>query len=375
MGRSKTKGQKEKMKKKKVLFVVEAMGGGVFTYIVDLANELSNTYEMYIAYSTRRQTPENFKDYFNRDIHLIRVKNFTREINPQKDLAAFCELKRIASVVQPDIIHLHSSKAGALGRFAFDGRKLPVFYTPHGYSFLMTFNSSAKRKAYHLIEELCAKRKCTTISCSKGEHEETLKMTRRAAYVSNGINISQLQKMLDNVERVDHPFTVFTIGRINYQKNPDEFNEIAKRLPDVKFLWVGDGELRDRLTSPNIEITGWLDRKTALQKSLNGDVFILPSLWEGLPMSLLEAMYMKKPCIVSDVIGNRDVIHNGENGFVCNSTEEFVEAIHRAREGRKDLVEKAYQEVMNEYNTSVMAKKYSDIYALYSSQINGGGQN
>ena len=69
-------------KRKKILFIVEAMGGGVFTYIVDLANELVNIYDMYIAYAVRRQTPENYRDYFDGKVKLIEVKNFGRSINP-----------------------------------------------------------------------------------------------------------------------------------------------------------------------------------------------------------------------------------------------------------------------------------------------------
>ena len=56
--------------KKKILYIVEAMGGGVFTYIVDLANELVNKYDMYIAYAVRKQTPENYKDYFDKRIEI-----------------------------------------------------------------------------------------------------------------------------------------------------------------------------------------------------------------------------------------------------------------------------------------------------------------
>ena len=71
--------------KKKILYIVEAMGGGVFTYIVDLANELVNKYDMYIAYAVRKQTPKNYKDYFDKRIHLIEVKNFGRAINAKKN--------------------------------------------------------------------------------------------------------------------------------------------------------------------------------------------------------------------------------------------------------------------------------------------------
>ena len=348
--------------KKKILFIVEAMGGGVFTYIVDLANELVNEYDMYIAYAVRRQTPDNYKDYFDKRINLIEVKNFSRSINPIKDIKAFFEIKSIAKRINPDIIHLHSSKAGALGRIAFNGRKIPIFYTPHGYSFLMQNHSAMKRFIYKTVETVCSKRNCTTISCSVGEHQETLKLTKNATYVNNGINVEELQKLIDQVGLInDHPLTVFTLGRICYQKNPDLFNKIAENLPDVKFLWIGDGELRNKLTSPNIEITGWVKREDALRYSLRGDIFLLTSLWEGLPISLLEAMYMKKLCVVNNVIGNRDVIHNGKNGFVCDHVEDFVTGITFAGDQR-EYIDNAYQDVLNKYNTKVMATSYSKIY-------------
>lgn len=350
-------------KRKKILFIVEAMGGGVFTYIVDLANELVKTYDMYIAYAVRRQTPENYRNYFDKRIKLIEVKNFGRSINLAKDVKAFFEIKEIAGKVQPDIIHLHSSKAGALGRFAYNGKKIPLFYTPHGYSFLMKNHSAVKRLIYKTVEAVCGKRDCTTISCSEGEHQETLKLTRNATYVSNGIDVEKLERVLSEIEVPDHPFTVFTLGRICYQKNPVLFNRVAEAMPGVSFLWIGDGEMREELKAPNIEITGWLDRKTALEKSMSADVFMLTSLWEGLPISLLEAMYMKKLCVVSDVIGNRDVIENGRNGFVCDDVDGFVKAVREAQTvGTQILINAAYQDILSQYNTRVMAEKYSEIY-------------
>lgn len=111
--------------KKRILFIVEAMGGGVFTYIVDLANELADTYDMYIAYAVRKQTPQDYKDYFGKRVYVIKVKNFGRSINPTKDIRVFFEIKKIAKKVKADVIHLHSSKAGALGSFTFNGKDIP----------------------------------------------------------------------------------------------------------------------------------------------------------------------------------------------------------------------------------------------------------
>ena len=356
-------------RKKRILFIVEALGGGVFTYIVDLANELVKEFDMYIAYGIRKQTPEDYGRYFDEKIHLIKVDSFERSINPTKDLKAFSEIKKIANDVKPNMIHLHSSKAGAIGRVAFNryevnGKRVPIFYTPHGYSFFMRNHNSLKRTAYKLIEKACGKLNCTTISCSSGEHQESLKLNKRAVFVDNGINVQELEQLLDKIEAGKHPFTVFTLGRICYQKNPKLFNEIAEAMPDIEFLWIGDGELRDELKSGNIVITGWVDRQTALVKAMSADVFVLTSLWEGLPISLLEAMYMKKSCVVSNVIGNRDVIQNGINGFVCNDVDSFVSAIHKCKDRTdKDLTEKAYESILHHFNTRTMAKEYSLIYA------------
>lgn len=350
--------------RKKLLFIVEAMGGGIFTYIVELTNHLCDFMDVYIAYAIRPQTPENYKSYFDKRIKLIEVKNFTRSVRVIKDIKALFEIKRIARVIRPDIIHLHSSKAGALGRWAFNGKKIPLFYTPHGYSFLMMDCALIRRALFKLVETVSSKRSCTTISCSESEQKESLKLTRRAVCINNGINILELQKIVCSAKTdKSNSYTVFTLGRICGQKDPYLFNEVAMLLPDIHFLWIGDGELRNMLTAPNIEITGWVDREKAIKFALSADVFLLTSVWEGLPMSMLEAMYMKKVCIVSDTIGNHDVIHNGINGFVCNGAEAFADAILSVKEnGGQEFIERAFNEVLEKYNTDTMTRKYIDIY-------------
>lgn len=347
----------------KILYIVEAMGGGVFTYIVDLTNALSKHFDMYVAYAVRPQTPKNYQSYFDKNVHLIEVKHFRRSINPLSDVKSIFEIKQIARKVKPDLIHLHSSKAGAIGRVVFDGKNIPLFYTPHGYSFLMSDHSRVKRSFYYVVEKALAKRRCTTISCSAGEHEESLRLTQRAVYVNNGINTEEIDRVLSDVKKEEHPFTVFTIGRICPQKNPRLFNQIAASLPEMPFVWIGDGELRNELNAPNIRITGWIQRENVLKEVASMDAFLLTSLWEGLPISLLEAMYMKKVCAVSNVIGNRDVISDGENGFVCRTVEEFVKALKLAQNGQAEPIKtEAKRTVEQEYTVSVMKEKYQEIY-------------
>lgn len=351
---------------KKVLFVVEAFGGGIFTYISDLANELCNEYDVYIAYSFRDETPVDFKKYFDNKITLIHVDNFTREINLKKDIKAIFELKKIAKKIDPDLIHLHSSKAGALGRVAFLGRRMPMFYTPHGYSFLMPNVSRKKRFMYKEIEKLCSLSRCITIACSKSEYEVSLKITPKSEYVNNGINIEKLNKLITSPNEPEKGnLRVATLGRIAYQKNPKLFDKIARAFPNDEFIWIGDGDMKNVLTSRNIVITGWLDRQSAIRKMEESDVFLLTSRYEGLPMSLLEAMYMKKICVVSSVVGNKDVI-NKENGFLCENLDDYINVLGRIKSvDTRKQVEQARADILQEYNTESMAEKYKQIYRKY----------
>ena len=92
---------------------------------------MSKELDVIIAYSTRKQTPKDFEKYFDKNIKLIRVKNFTRNINPIKDIKAIFEVRKIIKDEKPDLIHMHSSKEGAIGRLAIWGKHAKLFYTPH----------------------------------------------------------------------------------------------------------------------------------------------------------------------------------------------------------------------------------------------------
>ena len=353
------------MRKKKILYFVEAFGGGVFTHLVNLTNELCDEYDIYIAYGLRKQTPKNFKKYFDKRIHLIKVQNYQRSISLLRDTKALLEMKRIANKVKPDIIHLNSSKAGILGRFLFRNSKVPVFYTPHGYSFLMADISNQKKAFYKLLEKAFAFKNIETIACSKGEYEITKELTSNATYVDNGINLKEFDGInMDHQTNFDH-LKIATLGRISLQKNPVMFNRIAESFPNVDFIWIGDGELRDKLTTPNIKVTGWVDNKTALNYLADTDIFTLTSLWEGLPMALLEAMYMEKLCIVSNVVGNNNVIHDGQNGYICDSVDDFIKkikSISTERYALTNLTKNAHTDVVNHYNSTIMANEYKKIY-------------
>lgn len=121
------------MKKKRILMVCEAFGGGVFTYVSQLCNDMVDDFDVYLAYSLRPQTPKNYADFLDQRVHLIEMKNVGVKglTNLKSDIAAIKELRQIEKDVQPDVIHLHSSVAGGLGRLAYKGKNNTVIYTPH----------------------------------------------------------------------------------------------------------------------------------------------------------------------------------------------------------------------------------------------------
>lgn len=353
---------------KKILHIVEAFGGGIFTMLNDLSNSVCNEYEVVIAYSVRKETPPNFEKLFDKKIKFIEVKNFTRNINFIKDIKTLKELKKIIKEEKPDIIHLHSSKAGVLGRFIVSGKKYKMLYNPHGFSFLKQDDSKFKRICYRTIEKMMTiiNPKCAIVGCSQGEYEEAKKLSKNSICINNGINIKELEEKTKKLQKHETDFKnlkICTIGRIGYQKNPKLFNEIAESLPNNKFTWIGDGELKNELISPNIKITGWKDKEKVLEELNKNDIFILTSLWEGLPIALLEAGYMKKLCVVTNVIGNRDVIKNNENGYIFNCTDEIIKKINKINNIEYyKLTKTIKKDIKENYNMQIMINKYKKVY-------------
>lgn len=358
------------MEKKKILMVCEAFGGGVFTYVSQLCNDIVDTFDVYLAYSLRPQTPQNYRDFLDKKVHLIEMKNVGVKglKNLKNDIAAIKELRKMEKDIRPDVIHLHSSVAGGFGRIAYAGKENTVVYTPHGYAHIL-MGTGKKSKFYKLAEKILGNN-ALTLTCCESEDEEAKKFSKRTAYIETGVNLKDLAASLDGIVPVkNNKFTVFTLGRACVQKQPQLFNRIAELVSDAQFVWIGNGELENELTAPNIEVTGWKPRKEALAMAKGADAFILCSLGEAIAMSLIENMYIKKLILVSNTMGNKSVIHDGINGYVCNTAEEYANRIKEAMKTFPiELPKKAYQDVLDIYNTDIMKKKY---IAFYNDVIDG----
>jgi glycosyltransferase involved in cell wall biosynthesis len=314
----------------KVVHIIEALGGGVYSYFKDLSfffgeQSQKEGVETYIIYSGGRKEidPAKIRQEFSDKVTLIEVP-MVKQLSPAADLKSARMLYKELKKIKPDIIHLHSSKAGVLGRVAgfFLKGKKKMFYTPHGYSFLQADISNFNKTLYKFIEKYVPLfLGGSTIACGDTEHE-IAQSIGKSQLVRNGISIDSIKKFYKKPN--NSRLKIGIVGRITYPRAPWLFNEIALKFPDFDFVWIGDGELRHEITAPNITVTGWfMDPKEVLNNLSELDIYMQTSLWEGLPIAVLEAMALHKPVIATNVIGNKDIVVPNETGFLFNEVSEL----------------------------------------------------
>ncbi|MFI8377812.1 glycosyltransferase [Leeuwenhoekiella sp. NPDC079379] len=335
------------MNKLKVVHMVEALGGGVYTYFINLTHALAANpnIDLTVIYSDKRQeiNPDKIALDFHPNTTLVKIP-MLREISPIEDFKAFKQLRHVLNFIKPDRVHLHSSKAGILGRLAFLFTfqfNAKLYYTPHGYSFLRKDISTVKRFAFYSIEFLSQKLTGgTIIACGDTELNYSKKIGP-SLLVRNGINFENVPQELPQKSTLLKKVGI--VGRITYARNPSLFNEIALLHPNLQFIWIGDGELRHQLTASNIEVTGWFkDRSEGLCVLETIDVYLQTSLWEGLPIALLEAAARKIPIVATNIIGNKDIVANGKTGFLFNKASEFSSSIEKLKTAQnRDRIGKA----------------------------------
>lgn len=350
----------------KIVHVMECFAGGTFNFLVDLTSELSNEEHIVIYGINRENTPKNFKDLFNKNVKFIKWKTAQREMKPLKDVKALWELYTILKNIDNiDIIHLHSSKAGFLGRIVsfLLGKSKKTIYTPHAISFLRLDVSPKKRKIFIWMEKFASFFGGKIVACSQSEKDAIEEQgIKNVTFINNGIKPLQVEKKVNTSDKI----TIISVGRLSIQKNPKLFNDIALEFidnPNIQFIWCGDGELKSELTSPNIKCTGWIERKKLENYLANADIYLSTSLWEGLPLSVLEAMSIGLPVVLSDCVGNRDLVR--DNGFLYKDKKEATNNINELIENKELINKKGYNSktlMDNNFYIKNMAISYLNVY-------------
>ncbi|MBN1793648.1 MAG: glycosyltransferase family 4 protein [Candidatus Omnitrophica bacterium] len=274
-------------------------------------------------------------------ITCIEVPHLVREIHPLKDIVAFFYIFCLLKKFKPHIVHTHSSKAGILGRLAARMAGIrSIYHTIHGYGF-HPHQPFLLRKVLIACERIAAvvTTKLITVSLSDREVGLSEHIGKEAQYVTIPYGIKKndyfgsLEKggLRKRLHLPQEACLVGTIACFKPQKGLFDFVRAARRVcdntTDVAFIVVGDGALRNALqTAINacglerfFYLLGWRRDVKEILHAL--DIFVLSSLWEGLPIVFLEAMCASLPIVATDVGGSREVIQDGHNGFLVDSTD------------------------------------------------------
>lgn len=255
------------------------------------------------------------------------TQHLLREISPLHDLLCLQELRQALRRHKPDLVHLHSTKAGVVGRLAARSLGLPVIFTVHGWAFTDGV-SPWQAVLYRSIEKFMAPFSSRIIAVSEYDRQLAL-----AAGVGNASLITTIHNGMPSLTDIAANAThgknavprIIMVARFNSPKNHKDLLlalSVIKNEPWQLEL-VGDGELlaetkalASELGLANrVEFPGNCNDVPA--RLARSDIFVLVSNWEGLPLSILEAMRAGLPVVASDVGGVSEAVMAGETGFLA----------------------------------------------------------
>ena len=354
------------MDKMKVAHIVEPFSSGIITSIIHLSTGLTQ-HEHIVIHGTRtsQDNIDSVKSRFpDRTIFYV-WKSAVREISPLKDLMAAISLFNILLRIKPDVVHLHSSKAGAIGRpiARILGIK-KIIYSPQGAPFARKDVSKLTHWLYVKFEQILNAISGRIVCCCESETSLYQKSNMKATYVNNGIEITHRNRISSN-------HSIIRIGcaaLANTQKNPSWFNEIASNYinyKEIEFIWIGGGELSNTLSAPNIKVTGWESKKETSILLSSLDIYLSTSGWEGLPFSVLEAMEKGVCLLLSDCVGNKDLVIDNKNGFLFTTTQEAIEKLDDLVMNKSVIAQmgqKSRELCSKKFNATLMCEQFDKLY-------------
>lgn len=268
-------------------------------------------------------------------IDVLRVPNLVREVRPFQDLLAYRDLVRLFRSRRYDIVHTHTSKAGFVGRLAAAKAKVPiVVHTPHGHIFFGYFNTPLTRM-FTLMERHAARRSDKLIALTpRGirEHlDQGVGFPEQWTSIFSGIDLQPFEQAARRREAVraalglePDALAVGGVGRLEPIKGFSYFiaasRIIAQRVPNARFVIAGDGSMAEELRQAGADLGGrlrFLGLRTDVPDVMAAlDVFVAPSINEGMGRVLVEAAAAGVPSVASAVGGVPDIVRDGETGVL-----------------------------------------------------------
>lgn len=340
-------------------FITTSNWGGASRHVYDLCKyQKSIGNKVYLAVGSKGQL---FKEVKQLQIPIFVLQSVQRNISPINDIKSVILFRMLVKKLKPDIVHLHSSKAGILGRMACTGIKnIKVVFTVHGWAFTDGVPSKAKKFIYRNIERFVSPLTDLFICVSKfdksiGLRDRVLKRKSNVVVIHNGS--SKPSKDLVNFS-VRNPVRLVMIARFSNQKDQETLIRAIINLPKdaYKLTFVGDGNNLERCKklvlkynlTDNVSFVGFsMDIPKFL---IENDVFIMTSHYEGLPIGIIEAMSYGLPIVASNVGGNSELVINDKNGYLIDDK-------------NSNQLNKYLQKLLN--NTDLIKKMGNESYKLF----------
>jgi len=277
-------------------------------------------------------------------------------------LGYFVELKSVLDDFQPDVVHLHSSFAGFVGRILLcTNRRVKVVYCAHGWAFGME-TGFAKKLFFSFIERLLAVCSRRLICISSYEYQLALRFglpKKRLVLVPNGV--SDLEEPPPRIEHAG--IHLVFVGRLDRQKGADILMAAMQSVirTDIKLTVVGDVVLDAGFAGANAQnvfFAGWLERAGLQGLFAESDAVIMPSRWEGFGLVAVEAMRQSLAVLASDRGALPDIVEHGRTGMIFelepDSLAQLLESLDKdsllrmGREGRRRFEKDFVADRMNE---------------------------
>lgn len=295
----------------RILHLAEAFGGGLFEICrMQAEGAAERGHDVAVAYGRRPETPTDVRNVVSPSVELFETPWTDRSLRAQA--AASRYVRRLVADWRPDVVHLQSSFAGVIGAAALSGTA-PLVYSPQGLALTMRGLHPAKLRAFAALERFVAKRVDVVVGSSAAERDHAVYRLAapRTAVVENGIPELDAAH-LPPAARPRDPLVV-AVGRLRPQRQPEAVSRILRAVSDrAQVRWVGGGapgspELK-ALQQAGVEVTGWLSRDATLAQLSRATAYLHWTAWDGLPLSVLEAMARDVPVVASDIPPNREVL-------------------------------------------------------------------
>jgi glycosyltransferase involved in cell wall biosynthesis len=314
-----------------VLHATEQLSAGVLAFLALATRELLHDgVHQTLVYCRRDDAPPDVAAQFDPRVRLVEIEGPRQAGNLAFLRALRRALRTELSSHHYDAVHLHAAKAGFVGRLALGGPppRPPVFYSPHGLSSLNSQRPVIGALAAFL-ERVAGFSACRLVGCGQCEARELKRLTHREVTLLE----SPVDAAFFDLQRTPDAYPrVVTVGRICKQRGPTLFAELAARFlyagEPAHFVWVGAGdpEFEQVLRAAGVEVTGWVGQDVVRSQLARAQVYVQTSYWGGMPLSVLQAMAAGLPCVVTDVVGNRDAVTHGATGLLARDVSSL--AVH-----------------------------------------------